>query len=82
MVHVEIKNSKFEYKSKDISRLNRLNTEEEFTKILESKVDLNLKIAKILTNAMNWKINFDAFKEGKTILLIPIKRDAAADATL
>lgn len=49
----------------------------EFKRILESKVDINLKIAKILTNAMNWKIDFAAFKGCKYTVTLPITRDAA-----
>lgn len=47
----------------------------EFKRILQSKVDINLKIAKLLTNAMNWKLDFTAFKGSKYTLTMPVIRD-------
>jgi hypothetical protein len=38
---------------------------------LEAKVDINLKIAKILSNALGWKINFNAFKGSKYSVAFP-----------
>jgi hypothetical protein len=46
-------------------RLGKLTSEKQFARILESKVDINFKIAKILTNALDWQIDFNAFKQGK-----------------
>ncbi len=43
----------------------------EFKKILESKVDINLKIAKILMNALNWKLDFSAVKGSKFTFTFP-----------
>jgi hypothetical protein len=37
-----------------------------------AKVDINLKIAKILSNAMDWKINFNAFKGSKFSVAFPL----------
>jgi uncharacterized protein (UPF0216 family) len=62
---VEIDNSKFEIKKKEADRLSNLSSENDFSKILEAKVDMNYKIAKVLTNALNWQVNFNAFKSGK-----------------
>ena len=39
---------------------------------MEAKVDINLKIAKILSNALGWKINFGAFKGSKYSVAFPI----------
>jgi len=61
-IAIEVVNSKFEVKQKDAQRLMKLTQENQFAKILESKVDLNYKIAKILSNALNWKIDFNAFR--------------------
>jgi hypothetical protein len=47
-------------------------------KILESKVDINLKIAKILTNAMQWKIDFSAFKGAKYTIIFPVTAEPYA----
>jgi hypothetical protein len=41
-------------------------------KILESKVDINIKIAKILSNAMHWRIEFNATKGAKYTIALPI----------
>jgi hypothetical protein len=38
-------------------------------------VDINLKIAKLLTNAMNWKIDFNAFKGSKYSFSFPMQAD-------
>ena len=62
---IDIENSKFEVKSNDARRLSKFSEETKFSKLLESKVDLNYKIAKILSNALGWKIEFNAFKSGK-----------------
>jgi len=45
--------------------LSNLSSENDFSKILEAKVDMNYKIAKVLSNALNWQVNFNAFKSGK-----------------
>lgn len=44
----------------------------EFMKILESKVDINIKIAKILCNALHWRIEFNANKGAKYTIALPI----------
>lgn len=72
-VTVEIDNSKFELHKKDNMRIMKLTQLNDFKKILESKVDINLKIAKILTNAMHWKIDFSAFKGSKFTIALPFK---------
>lgn len=71
-VAVEIENSKFELHKKDNMRIMKLTKQTEFRNILESKVDINLKIAKILTNALNWKIDFSAFKGCKYTVTFPL----------
>lgn len=71
---IDIENSKYEAKQKEIHRLNRLAVEKDFAKILESKCELNFKIAKILTNAVGWKINFNSFRQGKQTLMIPARK--------
>ena len=78
-IAIEVVNSKFEVKQKDAQRLSKLTQENQFAKILESKVDINYKIAKILSNALNWKIDFNAFRSnGKQTIMIPIKKDTSA----
>ena len=46
----------------------------DFAKILESKCDLNFKIAKILTNAVGWRLSFNSFRQGRQTLMIPARR--------
>lgn len=70
-INVEIDNSKFELHKKDNMRIMKLTQLTDFKRILESKVDINLKIAKILTNALNWKIDFSAFKGCKYSFSFP-----------
>ena len=71
-VSLEIENSKFELHKKDNMRIMKLTKKTEFKSILESSVDINLKIAKILTNALNWKIDFSAFKGCKYTVVFPV----------
>jgi len=52
-----------------------MSQEKTFSKILESKVDINSKIAKVLANALNWQIDFNAFKSAKQTIMIPIKSE-------
>lgn len=74
-VAVEIDNSKFELHKKDNMRIMKLSQATEFKKVLESKVDINLKIAKILINALGWKLDFSAFKGSKFTFTLPVKSD-------
>ena len=42
-----------------------MSNENNFSKILESKVEFNYKISKIIANALNWQIDFNQFKAAK-----------------
>ena len=53
-ITVTIENSKFQIKPKDAQRLTRMSNESNFSKILESKVEPNYKISKIIANALHW----------------------------
>jgi hypothetical protein len=75
---VTLENSKFVIKPKDAQRLNKMSQETTFSKILESKVEVNYKIAKIIANALNWDIDFNAFKSAKQVVLIPVNNDREA----
>ena len=55
-------NSKSDIKQKDYLRLLKLSKEKDFAKILDSKCDLNFKIAKIISNAIGWEIDFNGYK--------------------
>jgi hypothetical protein len=71
-----MENSKYSIKPKDANRVSRMSHEATFSKILESKADVNFKISKILTNALHWDIDFNGFKAAKpTVVYIPIKAD-------
>ena len=45
-----------------------------FNKLMEAKIDMNVKIAKIISNAIGWQIDFSDLKEGKISLLIASKK--------
>lgn len=70
---IDIENSNYNIKPNDAKRLSKFSNEDKFEKLLESKVDLNYKIAKILANALKWKIEFNAFKSGKQTVMIPLE---------
>ena len=55
--------------------MSKFSNEEKFEKLLESKVDLNYKIAKILANALKWKIEFNPFKSNKQTIMIPLESE-------
>ena len=78
-IAVTLENSKFVIKPKDSQRLNRMSQEKEFAKIIEAKCEVNYKIAKILTNALNWNIDFNAFKSAKQTIYIPVKAGLNVD---
>jgi hypothetical protein len=65
-------------KPKDAQRMNKMQNEKAFSKILESKVEMNYKIAKIIANALNWDIDFNPFKASKQIVMVPINNDKEA----
>jgi hypothetical protein len=44
----------------------------DFRKILESKVDHNIKTAKLLTNQMRWVLDFQNAKTTKYTILLPL----------
>lgn len=71
---IDIESSKYEAKTKDVLRLNRLAAERDFSKILESKTELNYKISKILTNAVGWRLTFNQPKQGRSTLTIPARK--------
>jgi hypothetical protein len=52
-----------------------MSQETTFQRILEAKVDVNVKVAKILANALEWKIDFNAFKSAKQTVFIPITNE-------
>jgi len=74
-IAVTLENSKFVIKPKDAQRLNKMSQETTFQRILEAKVDVNVKVAKILSNALDWKIDFNAFKSAKQTVFIPITNE-------
>ena len=58
-------------------RINKVVQYTEFKNILESKVDINLKIAKILSNAINWKVDFSNAKGSKFSFTFPVQPEQA-----
>ena len=68
---VELQNSKSDLKTKEASRLSKLGQEIDFAKILDSKCDIQFKITKIISNAINWKVDFNSYKSGKMSFKVP-----------
>jgi ribosomal protein S13 len=71
---VEIENSKKEYVKKDNMKIVKMMQQTDFKKILEAKaVDINLKIAKLLTNALNWRLDFSSAKGSRFTVVFPVR---------
>lgn len=75
-ISIEFENSKCELHKTDIIRAAKVTKEVNFSKILEAKVDINLKIAKILANSMLWKVDFVALKGSKYTVSFPVDCEA------
>ena len=71
-VKIEIENSKFELQKKDTMRIVKLAQMTDFKSILKSKVDINLKIAKLISSANQWKIDFNSVKGSKFAMIFPL----------
>jgi len=56
-----------------------MSQENTFSKILESKSEVNYKVSKILSNALNWNVDFNAFKAAKQTVLVPIHAGGTND---
>jgi hypothetical protein len=72
-VRVDVENPKQDIQKKDNIRMVKLAQTTDFRTILESKVDINLKIAKLLTNAINWKFDFSGNKGNKVSFTLPVQ---------
>ena len=71
-VKIEIENSKFELQKKDIMRIVKLAKMTDFKSILKSKVDINLKIAKLISSAIQWRIDFSSVKGSKFAIILSL----------
>jgi hypothetical protein len=71
-LRVDIENAKLDVIKKDNMRMVKLAKMTDFRAILESKVDINVKIAKILTNAINWKFDFSGNRGSKISFTLPL----------
>ena len=71
-VNIDIENSKFELHKKDNIKIHKLTQEKEFINVICAKVDVNLKIAKVLANSLDWSLDFNAFKGAKYTLRLPL----------
>ena len=71
-VKIEIENSKFELQKKDTMRIVKLAKMTDFKSILKSKVDINLKIAKLISSAIQWKMDFSSVKGSKFAMIFPV----------
>lgn len=52
--------------------MNKMVIEDEFRNIIGYKVDINLKIAKIISNELNWKIEYNHSKSERLCLVLPL----------
>lgn len=55
-------------------KLKKFSYEMDFNKLMEAKVDMNVKIAKLISNAIGWHIDFSDLIEGKASLFIASKK--------
>ena len=62
-------------------KLKKFSYEIDFEKLMEEKIDMNIKIAKLISNALGWHIDFSDLKEGKASLLIASKKYLIAGET-
>ena len=67
---VEVENTKGE--KADGDKIYKMIQQNDFRKILESKVDINIKTAKMLANQMKWILDFHNAKTSKYSLLLPL----------
>ena len=74
-IKVEVENSKLDMQKKDGVRILKVAQQSEFKSILEAKVDINVKIARLLTNAINWKFDFQGSKGSKFAFTFPVQAE-------
>jgi hypothetical protein len=76
-LRVDIENTKLDVQKKDNMRIVKLAKMTDFRAILKSKVDINVKIAKILTNAINWKFEFSGNRGTKLSFTLPLQGEVS-----
>jgi len=62
-------------------KLKKFSYEMDFNKLMEAKIDMNVKIAKLISNAIGWNIDFSDLKEGRASLFIASKKYLLAGET-
>ena len=76
-LRVDIENPKLDIQKKDNMRMVKLAKMTDFRAILQSKSDINIKIAKILTNAINWKLDFTGNRGSKLSFTLPLQGETS-----
>lgn len=76
-VRIDVENPKQDIQKKDNIRMVKLAQTSDFRTILESKVDINLKIAKLLTNAIKWKFDFSGIRGSKVSFTVPVQGESS-----
>lgn len=71
-VNIEIESSHSVAHKEETDEILELTKETDFRKMLESKVDINLKIAKILSDAMGWRLNHTTSKGNRFSVALPV----------
>jgi hypothetical protein len=54
----------------------------DFKTIIKSKVDINLKIAMLLSNAINWRIDFSSINGSKFAITFPVTPSEGGQAAI
>ena len=65
MINIEIENLRSDFNKNENTKLYKLTQEKDYYKILESLVDENIKISKLLSCQFGWIIGFSAYKGNK-----------------
>ena len=71
---IEFQLSSCKLDDRDKLNINKLSTEKDFKKILQSEVEDHFKIAKILCNQLGWLIIFDTNRDMKYSVCIPLNK--------
>jgi hypothetical protein len=77
-INIDVESSQSAAHKAEAEEINNLAEETNFKRMLESKVDINLKIAKILSNAMGWSLTHNSSKGSKFSIGIPLSHTEVA----
>lgn len=81
-VVMEVVNSKNDLRAKEASRLSKLGVETDFAKILESKTDVPFKVTKVISNAIEWQVDFNSYRSNRMSFKVPALKYTGARETV